>query len=82
MIAQRIKSTGRQPRVAFYSRGFEDVRATVAFVRNRVLIATVGALLIALIGGLLIATRLGRRVGGSSARRATWRAASTWSRCR
>jgi two-component system, OmpR family, sensor kinase len=63
MIAQRIKSTGRKPRVAFYSRGFEDVRATVAFVRNRVLIATVGALLIALIGGLMIATRLGRRVG-------------------
>jgi signal transduction histidine kinase len=49
--------------VAFYSRGFEDVQATVAFVRNRVLIATAGALLIALIGGLLIATRLGRRVG-------------------
>jgi len=63
MVAQRIKSPGRRPRVAFYSRGFEDVQATVAFVRNRVLIATTGALLIALIGGLLIATRLGRRVG-------------------
>jgi signal transduction histidine kinase len=49
--------------VAFYSRGFEDVQATVSFVRDRVLIATAGALLIALIGGFLIATRLGRRVG-------------------
>jgi two-component system OmpR family sensor kinase len=49
--------------VAFYSRGFEDVQATVAFVRNRVLIASAAALLVALMGGLLIATRLGRRVG-------------------
>ena len=49
--------------MAFYSIGFEDVQTTVAFVRDRVLIATAGALLIALIGGLLIATRLGRRVG-------------------
>ena len=40
------------PRVAFYSRGFEDVQATVAFVRDRVLVATAVALLIALIGGL------------------------------
>jgi two-component system OmpR family sensor kinase len=63
MIAQPIKSPGRLPRVALYSIGFEDVQATVAFVRDRVLIATAGALLIALIGGLLIATRLGRRVG-------------------
>jgi two-component system, OmpR family, sensor kinase len=63
MVAQPIKSPGRRPRVAFYSRGFEDVQATVAFVRNRVLIATAGALMIALLGGLLIATRLGRRVG-------------------
>jgi two-component system OmpR family sensor kinase len=63
MVAQPIKSPGRRARIAFYSRGFEDVQATVAFVRDRVLIATAGALLIALIGGLLIATRLGRRVG-------------------
>ncbi|HKP20453.1 MAG TPA: HAMP domain-containing sensor histidine kinase [Thermoleophilaceae bacterium] len=62
MVAQPIKSSTRRPRIAFYSRGFEDVQATVAFVRDRVLIATAGALLIALIGGLLIATRLGRRV--------------------
>src|SRR5215211_1910027 len=63
MIAQPVKSRGRRARVAFYSRGFEDVQATVSFVRDRVLIATAGALLIALIGGFLIATRLGRRVG-------------------
>jgi two-component system, OmpR family, sensor kinase len=63
MIAQPIKSPSRRPRVAFYSRGFEDVQQTVAFVRNRVLIATAGALLVALLGGLMIASRLGRRVG-------------------
>jgi signal transduction histidine kinase len=63
MVAQQIKSPGRRARVAFYSRGFEDVQATVAFVRERVLIATGGALLIALIGGFLVAVRLGRRVG-------------------
>jgi two-component system OmpR family sensor kinase len=63
MIAQRIKSPGRRARVAFYSRGFEDVEATVSFVRDRILIATAGALLIALIGGFLVAARLGRRVG-------------------
>ena len=63
MIAQRIKSPGRVPRVAFYSIGFEDVQATVAFVRDRVLIATGGALLVALMGGFLIAIRLGRRLG-------------------
>jgi signal transduction histidine kinase len=63
LVAQRIKSPGRRARVAFYSIGFEDVRATVAFVRERVLIATAGAFVIALIGGFLIAMRLGRRVG-------------------
>ena len=36
---------------------------TVAFVRNRVLLATAGALLIALLGGYLVAARLARRVG-------------------
>jgi signal transduction histidine kinase len=63
MIAQPIRSPGPRPRVALYSIGFEDVHTTVAFVRDRVLIATGGALLIALIGGLMIASRLGRRVG-------------------
>jgi two-component system OmpR family sensor kinase len=63
VVAQRLKSPNARPRVAFYSRGFDDVQETVAFVRNRVLIATSGALLIALIGGYLVAARLARRVG-------------------
>jgi signal transduction histidine kinase len=63
MVAQRIDSQKRRPRVAFYSRDFDDVQETVAFVRNRVLLATGGALLIALIGGYLVAARLARRVG-------------------
>jgi signal transduction histidine kinase len=63
MVAQRLESPGRRARVAFYSRGFEDVDATVGFVRDRILIATAGALLIALLGGFLVAARLGRRVG-------------------
>jgi signal transduction histidine kinase len=63
MVAQRLKTTGRRPRVAFYSVGFEDVQATVSFVRERVLLATAVAFAIALIGGFLIAMRLGRRVG-------------------
>jgi signal transduction histidine kinase len=63
MVAQRIKSPGRRARVAFYSIGFEDVQETVAFVRERVLIATLGAFVLALLGGFLVAMRLGRRVG-------------------
>ena len=63
MVAQRLKSRGELPRVAFYSRDFEDVDATVAFVRDRVLLASAGALLVALFGGFLIAARLARRVG-------------------
>jgi two-component system, OmpR family, sensor kinase len=63
MVAQRIKSPGRRARVAFYSINFEDVQETVAFVRERVLIATLGAFVLALLGGFLVAMRLGRRVG-------------------
>ena len=63
MVAQRLDSPGERVRVAFYSRDFEDVQATVAFVRKRVLLATSGALLIALIGGFLVAARLARRLG-------------------
>ncbi len=63
MVAQRIASPNRLPRVAVYSRDLTDVQETVAFVRNRVLIATAGALLIALLGGYLVAARLARRVG-------------------
>jgi two-component system OmpR family sensor kinase len=63
MIAQKLESPGRRARVAFYSRDFEDVQTTVAFVRDRILIASAGALLIALLAGFLVAARLGRRVG-------------------
>jgi two-component system, OmpR family, sensor kinase len=63
LVAQRIKSPGKRARVAFYSIGFEDVQATVSFVRERVLIATAVAFVIALLGGFLVAMRLGRRVG-------------------
>jgi two-component system OmpR family sensor kinase len=63
LVAQPLRSRGKLPRVAVYSRDFEDVRETVAFVRDRVLLATSGALLIALFGGYLVAARLARRVG-------------------
>ena len=63
LVAQRLRTTGRRPRVAFYSVGFEDVRATVSFVKERVLVATAVAFAIALLGGFLVAMRLGRRVG-------------------
>jgi two-component system, OmpR family, sensor kinase len=49
-------------RVALYSRDFEEVEATVSFIRDRVLFATLVALLLALAGGWLVARRLGRRV--------------------
>ena len=64
MVAQPLTTTSKLPRVAFYSRDFDDVRETVAFVRDRVLLATSAALLIALFGGYLVAARLARRVGG------------------
>ena len=63
MVAQRIKSPGSRARVAFYSINFEDVQETVAFVRERVLIATLGAFVLALLGGFVVAMRLGRRLG-------------------
>ena len=80
MVAQPLTSTSRLPRVAFYSRDFDDVRETVAFVRDRVLLATSAALLIALFGGYLVAARLARRVGGLSEPPAMWRADASWSR--
>jgi two-component system OmpR family sensor kinase len=64
MVAQPLTTTGKLPRVAFYTQNFDDVRETVAFVRDRVLLATSAALLIALFGGYLVAARLARRVGG------------------
>jgi signal transduction histidine kinase len=63
MVAQPLTTAGKLPRVAFFSRDFADVQETVAFVRDRVLIATSAALLIALFGGYLVAARLARRVG-------------------
>src|SRR5918994_5376793 len=64
MVAQPLPRTrGALPRVAVYSRDFEDVQTTVAFVRDRVLLAASAALLIALFGGYLVAARLARRVG-------------------
>jgi two-component system OmpR family sensor kinase len=63
MVAQPLRTRGKTPRVAVYSRDFEDVRSTVKFVRERVLLATSAALLIALFGGYLVAARLARRVG-------------------
>jgi two-component system, OmpR family, sensor kinase len=63
MVAQPLTTTGKLPRVVFFSRDFEDVQETVAFVRDRVLLAASAALLIALFGGYLVAARLARRVG-------------------
>ena len=37
--------------MALYSRDFEEVEATVSFIRERVLLATLAALLLALAGG-------------------------------
>jgi two-component system, OmpR family, sensor kinase len=63
MVAQPLRTRGKLPRIAVYSRDFEDVQETVAFVRERVLLATSAAMLIALFGGYLVAARLARRVG-------------------
>ncbi len=59
------RRAGRSTRVALYSRDFEEVEATVSFIRERVLLATLAALLLALAGGWLVARRLGRRVRGA-----------------
>jgi two-component system OmpR family sensor kinase len=63
VVAQPLLFGGEPKRVAVYSRGFEEVEETVAFIRGRVLLATLPALLIALAGGYLVARRLARRVG-------------------
>ena len=57
-----MKDRGEPGWVALYSQDLEDVAETVAFVRERVLIATGAALLIALVGGYLVALSLARRV--------------------
>jgi len=62
IVAQPVKDRGEPGWVALYSQDLEDVAETVAFVRERVLIATGAALLIALVGGYLVALSLARRV--------------------
>jgi signal transduction histidine kinase len=62
VVAQPLLLTGEPQRVALYSRDFEEVEETVAFIRSRVLLATILALVIALAGGYLVARRLARRV--------------------
>ena len=62
-VAQPLLVAGEPEQVALYSRDFEEVEETVAFIRDRVVWATVLALVIALSGGYLVARRLARRVG-------------------
>jgi two-component system, OmpR family, sensor kinase len=62
VVAQPLLLEGEPQRVALYSRDFEEVEDTVAFIRGRVLLATLPALLIALAGGYLVARSLARRV--------------------
>ncbi len=62
LVAQPLSVGGEPEQVALYSRDLEEVEATVAFIRERVLIASLLALLIALAGGYLVAGRLARRV--------------------
>ena len=61
-LAQPLRFRGRVFWVALYSSSLEDVDETVAFIRNRLLLATAAALLVALIGGYLVAQALSRRV--------------------
>ncbi|HEU0024066.1 MAG TPA: HAMP domain-containing sensor histidine kinase [Thermoleophilaceae bacterium] len=62
IVAQPLLDRGDPAWVALYSRDLDDVAETVAFIRNRVLVATSAALLLALIGGYLVARALARRV--------------------
>jgi two-component system, OmpR family, sensor kinase len=62
IVAQPVMDRGEPAWVALYSQDLEDVAETVAFVRERVLIATAAALLLALTGGYLVARALARRV--------------------
>ena len=62
MVVQPLLNEGEPEAAVIYSIDLEDVAATVAFVRDRVLLATGAALLIALLGGWLVAGRLARRV--------------------
>ena len=62
MVVQPLLREGEPTRAVIYSRDLEEVQATVAFVRDRVLLASSAALLIALVGGWFVAGRLARRV--------------------
>jgi two-component system, OmpR family, sensor kinase len=61
-VAQPLTFEGEPSRVVVYSRPFEDVTDTVAFVRSRMLIGGAIALLLALVGGAVVAQTLARRV--------------------
>jgi len=61
-VAQPISSGGEVVRVALYSASLADVADTVAFIRDRILLATGVALLLALAGGTLVAQSVARRV--------------------
>ena len=61
-VAQPLSFRGESNWIALYSQSLEDVTDTVSVIRNRLLLATGGALLIALIGGYGVAQALARRV--------------------
>ncbi|MBA2630081.1 MAG: HAMP domain-containing histidine kinase, partial [Thermoleophilaceae bacterium] len=62
IVAQPLLTRGDPQWVALYSRDLADVAETVAFIRNRLLLATGAALILALVGGYLVAQALARRV--------------------
>jgi len=62
MVVQPLLREGVPTRAVIYTLDLEDVRTTVSFVRNRVLLASFVALLIALVGGWLVADQIARRV--------------------
>jgi signal transduction histidine kinase len=63
IVAQPLRARGIPVGVVVYTRDFDDVTETVAFVRERVFYATGVALLLALSGAFLAARALARRVG-------------------
>ncbi|MGI8946154.1 MAG: ATP-binding protein [Thermoleophilaceae bacterium] len=61
-VAQPLSFRGESTWIALYSQSLEDVTDTVALVRNRLLLATAGALLLAVVGGYWVAQTLSHRV--------------------
>jgi len=61
-LALPLEDRGEAVRIVVYSRSYEDITETVAFIRDRVLVASGVALVLALIGGYLVAQALARRV--------------------